>query len=574
MFRAGVLLGVMRFSVVLAGSASFLLVSCGPKHRGPDFPRPEALQKIAEAPAPAPEGAVVADVDTWKLTGPVRDTVDAERHHGSTPWDALLDAALPANPSASAPEAMHCLARELGAFELGNHGEPSADLLAFMAARCGAATAAVESQSFPYDAEAAVPESELLADVREKLSAELQALAASGSDIGIWFGRSKTRGVITVVAAKPDVVVEPVSMIPDAEGKVHLRGHVTFAASSIGGIVNQGRVGFAPCVAEPIAPPSFDITCATLAGDDEAWIEIDATPAGHVLAHSVLTLFALPGHRSINVYSRPRLGASKVAPVPGVAQGFLAGLNELREAAGLAPVHEVKEESETATRLAPYYFSSLRSAHPETAETIALGMMAGWQVDVPVRYGKMTSGWTAQSSDPRRVLSSYVERPSGRSVLLDPDVSLIGVGVVEVPGKSALGTIVASWAQLHIETQDTRVAKVLSHIAKLRMEKKLPPPRRINSPADVQFTADLVEVKHKSAKRALNELMTRTANRMREGVRGLRIETGSLDDFTISDDLLTTPNLDLVVCVAWARAPGEPWGRYVIFLVNAAGVPA
>lgn len=567
-----------RIPLALGASLLALMAAaCGPKAPA-RFPKPEKLDEIAAAPPPTPQpgGWRLSDAVTWTMYGPGRDRVDAAQWSGNSPWDAILADAVGASAGrVTATEAMHCVADEVARFALANDGEPVEDLLDFFSARCGADTAIVDTEVSTVEVSDDAPESGILASWKTSLTSALSTLTREPQrELGLSFARGKGKAVLAIVAGEQDARVEPISVRPDADGSVHLRGESLFATSQIEALVNQGRYETEPCDADPdVAPPSFSFTCHPLSSDASAWIEVDAVPLGHVLSRRVLSVLVFPGGAPSGAYTRPTVEGA-VPDSAGDVESFLAALNAVRDQANLGRVHEAKEESAIATRLAPWYFAWMRESDVRPAETIALGLMAGWKIEDPLRYGKFTSTYTSHDAGTRRVLASSLSRPGGRSVLLDPDVSLVAIGRAAL-GERASGTLVTMFSVLNAESGETRTRKVMLALAKARKKKNLPPPRLLTTfPTELAQAITDVEARHKKPRKSLDALMHRIVTATRRPVRGYVMEAESLDDVRFHPELLQSPGADLAVAVAWVREKGEPWGHYVVMIVQIEGSPA
>ena len=62
-----------------------------------------------------------------------------------------------------------------------------------------------------------VAEAELLSQAKVHLGPVRRALA-QGGEIGIWFGRSKTRAVVSIARGVRHAVVEPIALVPGPDG--------------------------------------------------------------------------------------------------------------------------------------------------------------------------------------------------------------------------------------------------------------------------------------------------------------------------------------------------------------------
>src|SRR5262249_32809559 len=149
-----------------------------------------------------------------------------------------------------------------------------------------------------------------------------------------------------------------------------------------------------------------------------------------------------PAGKLEQTYTRPaQTGADAPASDAALAPALLEQINAVRKEAGLSALRLSDTESRTAAQLAPYYFAALTGGLEVTiADKVALGLLAGWDVDGMVREGHFASQWTHQRS-PASLVEAAIASPFGRETLLDPAISLIAIGPIAPKEGAILGSV-------------------------------------------------------------------------------------------------------------------------------------
>ncbi len=226
------------------------------------------------------------------------------------------------------------------------------------------------------------------------------------------------------------------------------------------------------------------------------------------------------------------------------------------------------KQSSTAAAVAPYFFSESTG---DNRDKIALGLMAGWDVDGVVAEGTFEGAWTPQA-DTGALLSNMLESPSGRRDLLDPKASRIAAGLVTEG--NTVGALVSTYALMPavdpIEAPKQLVG--LLNIARAKVGK-----------GAAQWLANPPEFYTRSAKALLdNELtatevgqafMEETVRITNRPVSGLTQTVSSLDDVKWADEVLSHPAPQVLIFVGVQKAKGEAWGHYVVLVLLLGGTP-
>lgn len=535
------------------------------------FPTKLALEALREQPPPAlGEAARFVDVPEWTLEGPFPEGWAYEPHPGPHPWAPELAAKLQARPGLTvASTAMHCVARELARFQLVHDGPPSLSLLTFIGGRCKAPAVQIQSRSISGTVPGSISDEELYQQWKGQL-AELHGLYGRGfEDVGLAFRREGEKVVFVVAAGQRKVHLTAVSSGEGPAGRFVVEGEVLEPAESLRALVNRGRFSTGDCAVE-VALPKFRLACDADPGDPEAWIELASFPANRVLGTTAALLLVSPAGDPMTGFVRSRYAeATLVASAEDIILGLDDAINRMREDAGLAPLAHEPAQSALAAQVAPFYFAATTGALPQhLADTVALGMRAGWQVNELVRYGLFTAAGSVGTNDLAYVLASAVERPFGREVVLDPHARRISIGSMWVPEHGFAGAVISTYALFDEEPASDLEAKVAQRISRLRSGAMRSPPQLSTGLSD--FARGLAASVHRGERSpgaALNALMSRASTTWNAGVRGWVLEGQELDELELPPELAQVPQLEVALAVSVYRPADEPWGRYVVLLV-------
>ncbi|MFZ5469635.1 MAG: hypothetical protein ACOZIN_09375 [Myxococcota bacterium] len=560
-----------RLSFTLALSA--LVSACAHKRL---FPTPETLAKLAAAPPPRQmfKGKQVR-VDSWKLTGPLPDKVGLVPHKSANPWDALVEERVQAKPGVLiASEEMHCAARELGIFALEHGNLPASELSRFIFARCGTSGAAFGTNWMSGEVSDQVSDAEMFARWSPQVKQMLAELSGSRA-LGVWVGRKAGKGVVMVASTQRRVHLEPLTMVPGEDGVLWVRGELLVPAEKLMALHGKGRFGVDGCERdESLALPKFSFRCSLEKTDASAWIDISTFQTHRILGETAVELLAWPSGALSDTYERSmKLEPRPIGDFSVFTTLFHATVNQVRAKAGLPALELSARQSDTAARVAPHYFAAMVDSDESALDTVALGMMAGWDVEGPVFNGNFGSSSASGSVDASLLVEDFVSRPYGRKLLLDAEVSQLAVGPVRDETNGVTAAIVSSYVlrvqPLGVEEQK----KVLAQVNEARKKAGVEPVLWVAAPP---ATAERIstELAHgqMAPEEALDVLLQDVVGQVGYGIFGWSLETYSLEDIKVPDELATQPAIGLIVAVGRYRPRGDPWHRYVVLLVRTRNV--
>jgi hypothetical protein len=268
----------------------------------------------------------------------------------------------------------------------------------------------------------------------------------------------------------------------------------------------------------------------------------------------------------------PHAPSHPIASAAEFAPAALAGLNAARAEAGLQPVRAAEAESATAARVARQYFAASLAQEATGAlgdmSTIALGLLAGWQVTGTIRDGTFFSGVIPNTHDVGRWLDSALRTPLGRHALLARDIEEVAFGPAVFSGPDGLGSVVCGYRFQHGNDHGADVEALLARIGSARQRLNLPVPARMTGVGDVlQRELAYVQSGEQAPVDALRESLQAATRRMGTSMRGYVVQATSLDVLELPPAILRKPHLYLDVGVTHWKPPGAAWAELVILVI-------
>ncbi len=543
-----------------------------------DFPSRAELATLASSASARPvSDRRTAPIERWELSGPLPTAMGSAPATDATPYATLLrERAGATGGRVVVTQALQCAARELGRYALGHEGTAPQPLVDFVASRCGALNEALSVNVSRGTGDPSAPESALVSHFRADLVAAADRLFGEGPvNVGGWVGREGERFVVLSVAERRRVIIEPRPFTPDAQGVVVIDGRLLEAAANVSAQVNRGRWSTQPCERDAsVRLPLFRVRCPVAAEDAAARLEVTAFPPQRLLGHVVFNALVGAGRDASRTFEVSPPDPARVAHDPAQSRDVLLSLlNDARRAASLAPVTLAARETDTACQVAPAFFSSVEDPAGATAtDRIALGMMAGWDVEgAMIREGRFFTGAGAREDDLARWLAWNLERPMGRSVLLDGAVRQVALCPWMIDGH-VQGVLWSSYSFYDDASVADEERGVYARIDEAR---------RATGKGAVTRLTDLRPMMESHARSLQNnaggldatlQAMMRDAVAARgRGVRGWVIPTSDLASIEFPDDVVSPASLRIGVHVAHWRQPDAAWGQSVVFLLVEAG---
>lgn len=536
------------------------------------FPSPAALDRIRKQPPPPPPAPQApAEVASWTLEGPFpTEDPDAPPPPNAPGAALVIDGSGQAVPTA----AMTCVARDLGRFVATHAALPVDDLRTFTASRCGAPVAALQMRWMTGDAGPDEDAAAILgrwAPDPGKMVAEFTAALPPGAVFGAALVRVEGRAVWMLAGQASTTQVEGYTGLPDAEGRVALRGRVQREFATIEALVTRGRFGFAPCAPlADTAPGAFAFDCPVDPADANARIDVLGVPPGAILGDRLVSLTAWPGGAPGDTWHAPAdVGDQVVDDAAQIPPRVAETINRLRATAKLAPLTLDEPQSAELRGLAPYFWASTGGQLARgVADQVALGVLAGWQVSGLVRGGHFAAAECHGRADAGELVREMLASPFDRRALFDPDARRLAVGPSALEPARArllLGTYrlfeadfdaAGAAARLRARLNTERVAAGLGPL--------------MEWPAMDAMLGELtaqVSAGELTPDEAIERAVNKGARTFRGPVTGVVMQGGDIEGFEQPEHVRALAGGPVGMAVGHTKPPGHPWARYVVLIV-------
>jgi hypothetical protein len=542
-----------------------------------EFPGPEKLAEIERMPAPAPkvtEGAVPEA--GWTVEVPASPS-SAEPWAPGNAWErAVAESVAASGKQPRLTRAMSCVAREMGRYLIETGKAPPGALRDFITSACGSMAPDVGLLEFGLtEVPAALTDDQLLARWKDQATKQLAGrLPAGATEAGFAFQRQNSTGKVMalLVYAQLRAEFQPLVPVPSATEQITIAGRLIEDSSYIAAYANQGRFGVTSCFVDPTVPrPRFSVTCTVDPEDATARIDLVYAQPRRVLAIPFAhVLVRKPDATQLVYRDTTPAGGRPIASATEFAPAALAALNEVRGQAGLKPVRLADAQSAAAGRVAGHFFSAVSDADgaAEQVDTIALALLAGWQVAGGlIRDATFSATMVPGTRDVGRWLATTLEMPLARSALLADQIEEVAFGPVSLDQPEALGAMVIGYTFHHGSDHSADVRRLLTRAVLSRRQRKLAEPKRLGLDAAMKAELARVHAGKATPEDALNDLLQTGVGNFGQDMRGFVLETTSLDALEIPAEVLTQPTLHLEIGVTHHRPPGAAWAQLVIFVI-------
>ena len=521
------------------------------------FPTKGALDKLARTtPKPMPPREVVS-VPEWR--------VDVESE-GDASTASPIEKRFASNVRLT--RELRCVARERARIRVEHGAEPDERVQRFVNGACGLASPyGVSSYHWTTEVPAGTTDEQLVAGLKDSITVppELQGKAA-----GVWLARKGNKAVVMMVAR--DGADVPVTLsTTDTPGKVTVRGTAGADVDYVIALVNQGKSGVAQCAPDrSVELPQYAFTCTLADGDPWTWIEVAARSSGRLLMRSTALLLA---RREPNaaVELTPGSGRSQQggASDEEIVRTVLDGVNRVRQSGNAAPVTLASKQAVVNGRLAPHFFSAEASADAKTGDLVALGLIAGWDVEGMIKNGNLFGTMLTGARDASSWVDYALEHPMGRFVLLRPDARQVAIGTTSADG-GGIGVLVTTYSFFGAEDHRASSARVLDRLAQERAARRLPPVTALPDMPSLVDQARLVNAGQREPMAALDTALGTEAQRLGQPMRGWVLVTNDLDVLQLPKELLAPGPVAVRVVVTHYRPEDAAWGAYLVYIVSPA----
>lgn len=527
------------------------------------FPSREEVTESAsrEAPPAQPASPIVAA--PWAVDTDRADRPETVTH---TPWTDLVAQELAPRPGVRVSAGLQCAAREASRFFLTNRASPDTRVLRFIIGRCGETIAMPSAAYWSGDAPAAASDDELLANWGPEIRAVLRDIGPKqNGGFGAWLEREGGKVALAVVYGSRLALLNVTGPGPETP-TVIVRGSLQIADSVVLGLINQGPHGVAVCAESANLPrPGFELACPLAAGDRAVWIDVLAGQPERALMHVAGSVFVRVPGEAAATYAPSISAGDEMRDEATFRREVLARVNALRTAAGLPSVTLAEAQSQTNTRLAPHFLRAEESGDEMQQDRLALGMLAGWDVEGTILAGGLYAMWLGSVHGPGDWVAGVLEFPAARYTLLNPTSRALALGPQFDRG--IVGAVVTTYA-LHDDQDLTRsVSEVVDHLRAARTRSGVNGPVLVQSLPGLPGVMSELRGGRREPDRVLHRLLEQVTTDQQRGATAFLVHTQRLEAIQWPTELLASGPLELAVGVTVVRPPDAPWGHYAVLLV-------
>lgn len=467
-------------------------------------------------------------------------------------------------------EAMACVARHVGKLGLEHRAQVAVPVVEWLGARCGSGAIGLHTYFYLAEVPARVPTREIFEQWQPQLGKVLESVPPNAR-LGAWFGRGQGRASFVLVYGEIQAVLDAVHRVGD---ELRIQGRSLVAAEAVAAHVTQGPHTVSSCeLRVELATGRFEGRCPLEASDPYAWVDITVQKPGRVLSSGVFS-FMLPVAGTLpEKYEDPLQLTPSVAETASEVSGLLLDVvNTVRARAKLPALTEAEAQSEVAQRATPRYLQSTSLGDPVTEE-IALGLMAGWAVGVPIARAGFFASRLDGTMDVAQLATAIFMRPLGRAVIMDPTTDTIALGAVANPELPRLGATLTTFERFGLEDRAVERQRAWASIQRAREALGRPPLRE-----DTELSEDIVSLVRtlETQNRHPEDILDAMLDYVAQVERGTQI-TGFYSSAT-SFEGLTAP-LEHVAsladragfAVARYAPKHEPRASWMVFVVGPAG---
>ncbi len=553
--------------VVLSGCASskYTATSMGVEH----FPKRDQLQELAQQPVTVDLASKTpSSVETWTLKGPFPTTAGIVQHvTPATPWEQEIAKQSPGFVK-NLSEDMQCMARETAAYYAVKELFPTQSLREFIARRCGTSTISWEIWGVHGEVPANVSDAEWISQWRESFAADLKR-AGSPDLSGIGVAREGTHVAVVLVWGAPSAVFTKSIQLVGTTGSVEIRGRLTSGyAERIDAAINKGEFGVTACkTLDAVAPPEFAFSCPVDAKDARTSLAIASFEPGRILGMNIGAFTLWPTGAPRNQWAHDSTNAE--VPIGEFNARFLQAVNELRARAKLSQLAEAPNQTLTANKLAPRYFDALfRTGSTQAADMIALGMLAGWDVETDIvssGFGSVFIG----TRDLPTFMEFALDDPFQRDALVNPRATIFAAGTIDTL-EHGLAAIFATYVPLVDFDRKKAEIAIITRLNQMRLDRKLGLAQWTLWPEDEGAKVyERLKALQWTPNDALQYVLNKTSQVAKGDVRGYVQLVDDLNHFQFPAEVLMRSDINVFLAIGTYKAADWAQSRYVVCFVVA-----
>ena len=530
------------------------------------FPSRAELEAVMKSePKPVTRMQTV-EVPSWRIETPVSPPGSA--YPAETDWDRLLAAYVARTGRGKLNTELRCAALETARFYVSAGGFPDDGTRRYLAERCGYAGGGLGIGTSTGQASDQLSDATLVPQVEPAIVELLdKSQLKPSSELALGVARGNGRLGIVVYATQGTARFTRFNPLATGDN-VTVEGVVSADSGFALGLVNQGATGVRAC--EPdraVKLPQFRATCPFSATDQQTRIEISTRKPGRVLMEIELAGLVRRTEEAGLVYAPEAHGSTAPAADVDAFQAALLGeLNDSRGAAGAPPLVLEARQSLVNQKLAPHLYQASATGQHQLADRIGLGVLAGWEVGGLIRDGGIFWGIATSTRSPARFLTFALESPLGRSVLLDPRMSRVALGVSGLEPAGAMA-LVSTYSFFKSTDHSVEENAVYEELVKRRQAHRRSSPARITKGPALERALARIAAKEATSAQALEAAMHEVHASENVGVSGWLAETNDLRQIPWDNDLLERESLQIEIGVTHYKAPGGAWAQYAVLVL-------
>jgi hypothetical protein len=530
------------------------------------FPSKAELAEVMKGEAKPVARMDTVEVPSWRIETPVPALGTA--YPAETDWDRLLAAYVARTGRGKLSTELRCAALETARFYVSAGGFPDDGTRRYLAERCGYAGPPLRISTSTGEANDQVTDAALATQAEPSIKELLdKSSIGASSELALGVARGSGRVGIVVYVGQPGARFVRFNPLVTGDS-VTVEGTVSADSAFALGLVNEGATGVRAC--EPdrsVALPQFRLACPFSAADEQARIEVATRKPGRVLMEIELGALVRRTEEAGLVYAPGAHGSTAPAADADAFGAVLFGeLNDARAAARAPALVFEARQSAVNQKLAPHLFHAASSGQAELADRIGLGVMAGWEVGGLIRDGGVYWGIVTSTRSPARFVSYALESPLGRSILLDPKMSRVAVGVTGIEPAGAMA-LLTTYSFFQSKDHGVEENSVFQELVKRRQANRHSSPARTSKEQALERALARVASKEATTAEALEAAMREINQYENVSVSGWLAETNDLRQIPWSKDLLEREPLDVEIGVTHYKAPGGAWAQYAVLVI-------
>lgn len=565
--RDQLMLCVMILGLLLSAACASAPPKSEPAH-------PSRAEVMALTAGQVPEVKIEASrkrVESWRLSDALPERIGQTTRKPESIWEHYVVDHVKGH-EVSLSEELHCAGRETQRFIMEHGQRPHESLEVFIQGRCG-----LTADYFSWDGMVLGQGSEQEHFEQQKVRllkfVENVLKNKKMKEISVNYLSDGSKAYLLVFYGRRRAKLESMSNRMGRDGKIVLRGEVLIeGGDSVYAMITRGEFDAARCLTDPdIELPRFEVTCQGIPGDTQARVTLNLSRKGKIFGRS-LTELLFWGTEPQSEYRasmiRSFLAQHGDVPIVGESQltsALLEKINHVRAYLRYAPLTLEQSQTQTVQRAAPFLFTRVHDdeeLEDERRDKLFRGLDAGWDVSSPITEGHFLTerGGSESVVD---IVSSFLEGPWGRYMLLQRRADLVAIGGVVSEGRAMVA--VFTYERLLNESSNKLAGRLIAQLNEARKLNGRKFAKRLSSHnAEAEKTAQKLKDTD-DLYGAADSLATKVSREM--GTHYYYYTVSSLDKMRFDWKLEQATTLRVVVAVAPYKPQGAAHWEYRVVIV-------